>query len=163
MTSLSEQRSTAAWAASERSGEATHAGSAVAAPHSATPPEPEVTARPTRRRYSAEYKKKILDQVDAAPDAKAVGAILRREGLYSSNIATWARQRQQGGLDALAPQKRGPKVTVSPLVIENRRLQAANARLQKQLKNAQLIIEVQKKVAAMLGNPIPNVRIDEEN
>ena len=53
--------------------------------------------------------------------------------------------------------------SVSPLVIENRKLQAANARLQKQLKNAQLIIEVQKKVAAMLGNPIPNVRIDEEN
>lgn len=87
---------------------------------------------------------------------------MRREGLYSSNIATWARQRQQGGLDALAPQKRGPKVTVSPLVIENRKLQAANARLQKELKNARIIIEVQKKVAAMLGNPIPNVRIDEE-
>ena len=122
-----------------------------------------MTARPTRRRYSAGYKKQILDQVDAAPDSKAIGALLRREGLYSSNIATWARQRQQGGLDALAPQKRGPRVTVSPLVIENRKLQAANARLQKELKNARIIIEVQKKVAAMLGNPIPSVRIDEEN
>ena len=92
-----------------------------------------------------------------------MGALLRREGLYSSHLATWRRQRKQGELDALAPKKRGPKVVVSPLVKQNRDLLAAIARLTKKLKNAELIIEVQKKVAALLGNPIPNIQIDEEN
>jgi hypothetical protein len=89
--------------------------------------------------------------------------LLRREGLYSSHLATWRRQRQQGGIDALTPKKRGPKVVLSPLVKQNRDLQADVARLTKKLKNAELIIEVQKKVAALLGNPIPNIQIDEEN
>jgi hypothetical protein len=89
--------------------------------------------------------------------------LLRREGLYYSHLATWRRQRKQGELDALTPKKRGPKTVVSPLVKENRELLAANARLTKKLKNAELIIEVQKKVAALLGNPIPNIQIDEEN
>jgi transposase len=122
-----------------------------------------VVARPRRRRFTAEYKRSIIDEADAARDAGAVGALLRREGLYCSHLATWRRQRKQGELDALRPKKRGPKVVVSPLVKENRELQAANARLAKKLKNAELIIEVQKKVAALLGNPIPNIQIDEEN
>jgi transposase len=75
----------------------------------------------------------------------------------------WRRQRKQGGIDALTPKKRGPKVVVSPLVKENREQQVVIARLTKKLKNAELIIEVQKKVAALLGNPIPTIRIDEEN
>jgi hypothetical protein len=73
------------------------------------------------------------------------------------------RQRQKGEIDALTPRKRGPKVVVSPLVKQNRQLQAAIARLTRKLQNAELIIEVQKKVAALLGNPIPNIQIDEEN
>ena len=126
-------------------------------------PDPEVVARPHRRRFTAEYKRSIIDQADTAPDGGAVGALLRREGLYYSHLATWRRQRKQGELDALTPKKRGPKTVVSPLVKENRELLAANARLTKKLKNAELIIEVQKKVAALLGNPIPNIQIDEEN
>jgi transposase-like protein len=122
-----------------------------------------VVARPHRRRFTAEYKRSIIDQADTAPDGGAVGALLRREGLYYSHLATWRRQRKQGELDALTPKKRGPKTVVSPLVKENRELLAANARLTKKLKNAELIIEVQKKVAALLGNPIPNIQIDEEN
>jgi transposase-like protein len=122
-----------------------------------------VVARPRRRSFTAEYRRSILDQADAAHDAGAVGLLLRREGLYSSHLATWRRQRKQGGIDALTPKKRGPKVVVSPLVKENRELVAANARLTKKLKNAELIIEVQKKVAALLGNPIPNIQIDEES
>jgi hypothetical protein len=78
-------------------------------------------------------------------------------------LGTWRRQRKQGELDALTPKKRGPKVIVSPLVKQNRDLQADIARLTKKLKNAELIIEVQKKVATLLGNPIPNIQIDEEN
>jgi transposase-like protein len=122
-----------------------------------------VVARPHGRRFTAEYKRSILDQADAAEDVGAVGALLRREGLYSSHLATWRRQRKQGEFDALTPKKRGPKVVVSPLVKENREQQAVIARLTKKLKNAELIIEVQKKVAALLGNPIPNIQIDEEN
>ena len=126
-------------------------------------PDSEVIARPRRRSFTAEYRRSILDQADAAHDAGAVGLLLRREGLYSSHLATWRRQRKQGGIDALTPKKRGPKVVVSPLVKENREQQATIIRLTKKLKNAELIIEVQKKVAALLGNPIPNIRIDEEN
>ena len=92
-----------------------------------------------------------------------IGALLRREGLYSSHLTTWRRQREQGEIAALTPSRRGPKVVVSPLVKENRALQAANARLTKKLQNAELIIAVQKKVAALLGNPIPNIQIEEEN
>jgi transposase-like protein len=110
-----------------------------------------VIARPRRRSFTAEYKRSILDQADAAQDAGAVGLLLRREGLYSSHLTTWKRQRKQGSIDALTPKKRGPKVVVSPLVKENRELQAANLRLTKKLKNAELIIEVQKKVAGAPG------------
>ena len=153
----------AALAASERSGEAANA--AGAAPPAFRPPVPdsEVIARPRRRSFTAEYKRSILDQAEAAQDFGTIGALLRREGLYSSHLTTWRRQRQKGEIDALTPQKRGPKVVVSPLVKQNRQLQSANARLAKKLQNAELIIEVQKKVAALLGNPIPNIQIDEEN
>jgi transposase-like protein len=122
-----------------------------------------VIARPRRRRFTAEYKRSILSLADAAQDSGAVGLLLRREGLYASHLTTWKRQRKQAIIDALAPKKRGPKVLVSPLVKQNRDLQADVARLTKKLKNAELIIEVQKKVAVLLGNPIPNIRIEEEN
>ena len=155
--------SSAALAASERSGEAANA--AGAAPTALRPPVPdsEVVARPRRRRFTAEYKRSILDQADAAQDIRTVGALLRREGLYASHLTTWRRQRKQGEIDALTAKKRGPKVVVSPLVKQNRELQATNDRLTRKLKNAELIIEVQKKVAALLGNPIPNIQIDEVN
>jgi transposase len=155
--------SSAALAASERSGEA--ANPAGAAPTALRPPVPdsEVVAQPRRRRFTAEYKRSVLDQADAAQDSRTVGALLRREGLYASHLTTWRRQRKQGEIDALTSKKRGPKVVVSPLVKQNRELQAANLRLTRKLKNAELIIEVQKKVAALLGNPIPNIQIDEEN
>jgi transposase-like protein len=122
-----------------------------------------VVARPRRRRFTAEYKRSILDQADAAQDSGAIGALLRSEGLYASHLTTWRRQRKQGEIDALTAKKRGPKVVVSPLVKQNREQEAVIARLTKKLKNAELIIEVQKKVAALLGNPIPNIQIDEEN
>ena len=154
--------SSAALAASERSGDAAKA--VGAAPTASRPPVPdsEVIARPRRRSFTAEYKRSILDQADAAQDSGTIGALLRREGLYSSHLTTWKRQRQKGEIDALTPQKRGPKVVVSPLVKKNREQEAVIARLTKKLKNAELIIEVQKKVAALLGNPIPNIQIDEE-
>ena len=135
----------AALAASSLRSEAANAAGAAPLTPSALIADPEVVARPQRRRFSAEYKRSILDQAEAAQNAGAIGALLRREGLYSSHLSTWKRQRQQGELDALEPNRRGPKVTVSPLVAENRKLQAANDRLTRKLKNAELIIEVQKK------------------
>jgi transposase-like protein len=163
MSTSKTSTSSAAFAASERSGEGANAAGAPALAPRPLVPESEVVARPCRRRFTAEYKRSMIDQADAAQDAGAVGLLLRREGLYSSHLTTWRRQRKQGGIDALTPKKRGPKVVVSPLVKQNRELQAANGRLTKKLKNAELIIEVQKKVAALLGNPIPNIQIDEEN
>jgi len=156
-------RSSAVLAASERSGEAANAAGAPAPGPGSPVPDSEVIARPRRRRFTAEYKRSILNQADAAQGVGAMGALLRREGLYSSHLTTWKRQRKQGELDTLTPHKRGPKVVVSSLVKENRELQADVTRLTRKLKNAELIIEVQKKVAALLGNPIPNIQIDEEN
>src|ERR1035438_7281055 len=92
--------SSAALAASERSGEAANAaGVELPAPRPLVP-DSEVVARPVRRRFTAEYKRSILDQADAAQDSGAVGTLLRREGLYSSHLCTWRRQRKQGVLDA---------------------------------------------------------------
>ena len=163
MSTSKTSTSSAALAASERSGEAANAAGAAPTASRSPVPDSEVIARPRRRTFTAEYKRAVLDQADAAQDSGAIGALLRREGLYSSHLTTWRRQRQKGEIDALTPQKRGPKVVVSPLVKQNRQLQAANARLTRKLKNAELIIEVQKKVATLLGNPIPNIQIDEEN
>jgi len=155
--------SSAALAASERSGEAANAAGAPALALRPPVPDSEVVAHPRRRSFTAAYKRSIIDQADAAQHSRAVGALLRREGLYASHLTTWRRQLKQGECDALAPKKRGPKAVVSPLVKQNREQEAVIARLTRKLKNAELIIEVQKKVAALLGNPIPNIRIDEEN
>jgi len=163
MSKSKTRTSSAALAASERSVEAASAASATTTGPRPPVPDSEVVARPVRRRFTAEYKRSVLDQADAAHDSGAIGALLRREGLYSSHLGNWRRQRNQGELDALTPHKRGPKVVVSPLVKKNREQQAVIDRLTRKLKNAELIIEVQKKVAALLGNPIPNIQIDEEN
>src|ERR1700674_2574615 len=144
MSPSNEQRkgwNTAELAASQRSGEAANsAGGPTTGTHQPLP-NSEVTARPQRRRFTAEYKRSIVEQADASQDAGAIGALLRREGLYSSHLANWRRQCQRGELEALAPKRRGPKVAVSPLVVENRKLLASNARLTKRLQNAELIIE----------------------
>lgn len=142
----------------ERSGGASNSGGAGRAV-----PDPEVAAKPKRRRFTADYKRSIVEQAEAGQDAGAIGSLLRREGLYSSHLSTWRRQSRQGELAALSPQKRGRKITVSPLLEENRKLLATNARLQKRLENAELIIDVQKKLAALLGRPIPDTPIDEGN
>jgi transposase len=115
-------------------------------------PDPEVLAKPKRRRFTAEYRLKILRQADACKAPGELGALLRREGLYSSLLSTWRRQREQGALVALGARKRGPKPkAVDPRVKE---LEKQNARLQRKLKQAEMIIEVQKKVHEILGIPL---------
>lgn len=119
------------------------------------PPDPEVCEKPVRRRFSADYKARILALADTAVAPGSVGALLRREGLYSSHLATWRRQRLQGVLAALKPKTRGPKSLVqNPLNAEVNRLQKENERLGKRLKQAELIIDIQKKVSEMLGIPL---------
>jgi transposase len=119
-------------------------------------PNPEVLAKAKRRIFTAEYKLRILQEAETAADKRGgIGALLRREGLYSSLLATWRRERSNGILEALTPQKRGPKSKRNPLEEENLKLQRQNARLTEELRKAHIIIDVQKKVAALLGRPIP--------
>ncbi len=119
--------------------------------------DPEVPERPVRRRFSAEYKLQILRQADACGESGQLGELLRREGLYSSHLSTWRMQREQGTLDALSPKKRGRKPRDhDPLIEENRRLQCVNQRLVERLRQAEVIIDVQKKVAEILGIPLPS-------
>ncbi len=106
----------------------------------------EVTVKAQRRHYTAEYKQRILDEIDAAQQPGQIGAILRREGLYYQIIGKWRHQRQSGHL---TEQKRGPKA--DPQAKELERLKKENERLRKQLERAESIIEVQKKVSRMLG------------
>ena len=112
-------------------------------------PDTEVVAKAQRRQYTAEYKLRILRELDNSKGTGETGALLRREGLYSSHLTTWRRQRERGELEGLGPQKRGPKA--DPQAMELARLQRENERLRERLRKAELIIDVQKKVAQMLG------------
>ena len=114
----------------------------------------EVVARPTRRRFSAEYKARILEEADRCANGE-VGSLLRREGLYASHLTAWRRQREAGQLAGLTPHKRGRKVDGQ--TTELARLQRENAKLQGQLQRAELIIDAQKKLLVLLNQPIPDV------
>lgn len=147
---------------SDRSGGA--ANSAGPASAGTTPvPDPEVAAIAKRRRFTAEYKLSILAQVESCREQGDIGALLRREGLYSSHLSKWRQQRQKGALAGLTPKKRGRKPTANPLAEENRRLETENARLRRQLQQAETIIDVQKKVSTLLGIQLPEPPTDEEN
>ena len=114
-------------------------------------PNPEVEAKAVRRRFSAKYKRSVLEQADRCTNYGDIGALLRREGLYSSHLTNWRRQREEGALGGLAPRKRGRKP--DPATAERRviaKLSKENERLRGQLKKAQTIIEVQKKLSEIL-------------
>jgi transposase len=120
------------------------------------PPDPEVVEKPKRRQFTAAYKLRILGEADACAPGE-LGALLRREGLYSSNLTSWRRQRAKGELAALSPRSRGRKA--KPIDAKSRRiieLEQENQRLLERLKQAEAIIEVQKKVAALLNGPLWN-------
>jgi transposase len=115
-------------------------------------PDPEVPEGPKRRHFSPEYRLRILREADRCKAAGEVGALLRREGLYSSHLANWRRQREAGGLSEMRSRKRGPKgrAVDSRLKQQEREI----ARLKGRLEQAETIIEIQKKVAAILGIPL---------
>lgn len=119
-------------------------------------PEVEVSAKAQRRRFSAEYKRKVLQEVAGCTKAGEIAALLRREGLYSSHLASWRQQRERGELAGLAPKKRGPKAKQADE--RDRKIaeqQREIARLTAKLEKAEIIIDVQKKVGRLLGVEMP--------
>ena len=123
------------------------------------PPEVEVLAKAIRRRFTAEYKRKILREADTCTESGAIGALLRREGLYSSNLTTWQAQRERGELAGLTPKKRGPAPQpTNPLAVKVAALERAVRREQARADRAEALVELQKIVAELLGTarPQPN-------
>jgi transposase-like protein len=124
-------------------------------------PDPEVAEKPKRRRFSAEYRLRIVREAEACKEPGEIGALLRREGLYSSLLTAWRRQRDEGALEGLRSKKRGPKVQAEgPRV---KRLERENARLRRKLEQAETIIDIQKKVAGILGIPLRTSESDEKD
>jgi len=140
------------------------AGKTVAPePPAPSRPAPEVVADAKRRAFTAEYKQRILAEADAAaPQSGAIGALLRREGLYSSHLVTWRRERHAGILKGLTPHKRGRKTKRNPQDEEIQKLRRENQRLSEELRKAEIVIDVQKKVGALLGWPLPKADPEEK-
>jgi transposase len=133
----------------------------IAVPFVASSPDPEVPAKAQRRKFGAEDKKRILEETDRAVEHGGVGAILRREGIYSSTLHGWRKERDAAVRKAFS-QKRGPRTQRNPLASENERLRRQNQRLQEELEKAHIVIDVQKKVAKLLGHPIPETPLEEK-
>ena len=126
-----------------------------------TPPDPEVPEKAKRRRFSAEYKLAILREADRCTQPGQIGALLRRERLYSSHLVDWRRQRDAGALQALA-RTRGRK-PADPVRVEAERLRRENERLRGRLAQAERIIEIQGKVSELLGIPLDPASDDEQS
>jgi transposase len=134
---------------------------AVPAPATAAP---ELSDRPRRRTFTVQTKLRVLAETDSVADVGGIGAILRREGLYSSSLTDWRRQRDSGALGALRPTKRGPKSAArNPLAAELAQAKRENARLERRLEHAEAIIGIQKKVAALLGIPLATPDSDDKS
>src|SRR5712664_1551166 len=145
----------------QRSAAAAKAGADSGA---ASRPDPEVVAKAKRRTYTAEYKQRILEEADAAAATRgAIGTLLRREGLYFSLLTTWRRERSSGIREALRSRRRGPKSKHNPFEEEIQQLRRQVVQLTEKLRKAEIIIDVQKKVAALLGNPLPHVDPEEKS
>jgi len=116
------------------------------------PQETEVSSKARRRQFTAEYKRKVLAEADACEKPGEIGALLRREGLYSSHLVSWRRARDLAGLTGLAPKKRGPAAkVVNPLARKVAELERQIKRLTWRAERAEGLVEVQKKVAELMG------------
>ena len=124
--------------------------------HTVLAQDTEVVTKAKRRSFTAEYKRGILSQAGACKKPGELGALLRREGLYSSHLSVWRREMEQRGVAGLAPKKRGPKVTPpSAEELELRRLRRENAILTARAERAETLVAIQKKVASLLGMELP--------
>ena len=130
-------------------------------PPPAAVPDPEVEARPKRRQFAAEYKLGVLREADACKEPGAIGALLRREGLYSSHLVEWRRQREEAAHAQLKSRKRGPKPKLEDPRVKQ--LERETARLERRLKRAETIIEIQKKAAELMGIPLRTLDSDEND
>ena len=133
----------------------------TAVPFLASSPDPEVAAKAQRRKFSAEDKQRILEEVDRVTGHGGIGAVLRREGIYSSTLYCWRKERDSAVRKAFS-QKRGPQAQRNPLAGENEKLRRQNQRLQEELEKAHIVIGVQKKVAKLLGYPLAEVPSEEK-
>jgi len=149
MNELKNGRGAAERSGGERSEPARSAAAPL--PGAEIRPNPEVRPRGKRRRFTAAYKQKILAAADAATESGAIGELLRREGLYSSHLTHWRQERADGIRKGLTPRTRGPKPDATASAKENQQLRRQNERLTEQLRKAEIIIDVQKKVATLLG------------
>lgn len=114
--------------------------------------EVEVIAKPTRRRFTAEYKLRVLQEAEGCSRPGAIGALLRREGLYASSLTHWRKQRQRGELEGLTHKRRGPVPRENnPLAANVKALERENARLRARAERAEGLVELQKKVSEILG------------
>jgi transposase len=127
-------------------------------------PDPETAPRKTRRRFSAGQKLKILRQIDECDQSGEVGAILRRNGLYSSTVSGWRRQRERGELTGLSGKALGrPPILKDPRDTVIRKQQKEIDKLQRKLEQAAVIIDIQKKVASLLGIPLSTLPSEEDD
>ena len=125
-------------------------------------PDPEVDARAKRRTFTAEYKLDVVRQADACKGEGEIGALLRREGLYSSHLCEWRKLRDKGALSSLS-RPRGRRAVHNPLASENERLRRETVRLTKRLQQAETIISIQKKVCSILGIEPMSPALDESD
>lgn len=136
-----------------------------------SPPDPEVVGKAKRRAFSAAYKQRILEEADACTEPGEIGALLRREGLYSSHLSAWRSKRRMKGLSGLEPKKRGPKAKVvtpesrriAELEKKTRRLEREKGWLEAKLKRADLMLEIQKKTSELLGISLEDLTSDGSN
>ena len=144
------------WSEGERSEPERNGGPANSAanPGEGGVPDPEVVEQPKRRRFSAQYKAQIVREAEQCTEPGQIGALLRREGLYSSHLTKWRRQYRQAGGAALRDNKRGRQRVKGPLEVENERLRNQVACLQRRLEQAETVIEIQKKVSQLLAIPL---------
>ena len=147
----------------ERAGGASPAGGKTSESRNGTM-DSEVSAKVSFRRYPASYKLKILQEVERCTKPGEIGALLRREGLYSSLLSSWRRQREAGEFDGLADKKRGRDGAArEKLTTENKRLRRENQRLESRLRKAELVLDIQKKTSELLGIPLNSPELDEND
>ena len=155
------------WSEGERSETSRNGGATIPvadpAPRDSGVANPEVRDKAVRRRFTATYKRRILQEADQCGSG-GIAALLRREGLYSSHLTTWRKLRSKGEIAGLEPRKRGKKpVPRNPMADEMQRLTRENQRLQKRLHQAETIVEVQKKLCDLLGLTVPPIEQNESD
>lgn len=163
MLVINQEEENDASRAAEGARRATGAARGAAGPNG-DGPDPEVAEKATRRRFSAEYKRRIVREADTCTTTGEVGALLRREGLYSSSLSNWRRQCAAGDVAGTGGAKRGPKA--KPRDVRDKRiaeLERETRQLKRKLSQAETIIGIQKKVATLLGIPLKSVDDDEND